>query len=66
MIISVLSGVEDEDGDVTLKEQEALKLKIQMAENLDNQDAYVKTKTQISFVVTTKLISAFVFATQIA
>ena len=28
--------------------------------------AYAKTKTQISFAVTAKLISAFVFATQIA
>ena len=27
--------------------------------------AYAKTKTQISFAVTTKLISAFVFATRI-
>ena len=27
--------------------------------------AYVKTKAQISFTVTAKLISAFVFATQI-
>ena len=31
----------------------------------NQQSAYAKTKTQISFAVTAKLISAFVFATQI-
>ena len=29
----------------------------------NNKSAYAKTKTQISFAVTAKLISAFVFAT---
>ena len=32
----------------------------------NQQSAYAKTKAQISFVVTMKLISAFVFAKQIA
>ena len=31
----------------------------------NKQSAYAKTKTQISFVVTAKLISTFVFATWI-
>ena len=31
----------------------------------NQQSAYAKTKTQISFAVTSKLISAFVFATWI-
>ena len=31
----------------------------------NQQSAYAKTKAQTSFVVTAKLISAFVFATQI-
>ena len=31
----------------------------------NQQTAYAKTKTQISFAVTAKLISAFVFATRI-
>ena len=37
-LISVLSGVEDEEGDAALEEQEALKLQRQMAEQLDDQD----------------------------
>ena len=38
LVISVLSGLEDEEGDAALEEQEALKLQRQMAEQLDDQD----------------------------
>ena len=40
-------------------------LEILAATSENQQSAYAKTKTQTSFAVTAKLISAFVFGTQI-
>ena len=42
-----------------------IKINIRATTRENQQSAYAKTKTQISFAVTAKLISAFVFATRI-